>query len=111
MNNKKKSLCVVITTIDSLESAKKMAREIIKNKLAACVNIFPVNSIYYWENKVIEDNEVMLFIKTSEERAIKLRNWLLDNHPYKVPEILIMNAESNADYYDWLTNYIEKENS
>ena len=98
---------ILITTVNALDVAKNIARKIIENKLAACVNIIPVDSVYYWENR-IEEKEFMLLIKTSKERVEALRDWIANNHPYNVPEILLVSAESNKEYFNWLIGYIKE---
>ncbi len=100
---------LVITTIDSRDKAKDMAKEIIKQKLAACVSISSVESIYYWQGKIMEDNEFMLIIKTSRKRLGSLRKWLTENHTYDTPEIVSIKAEANEKYLNWLLSYVESD--
>jgi len=97
---------LLFTTVDSKEKAQKLAREIVEKKLAACVSISEVNSTYYWEKKVVEEREYLLIIKTSKEKLEKLINWLKENHPYQVPELIAIEAEAFEPYLKWLKEYL-----
>lgn len=109
MNKSENLLRILVTTVNTLDAAKNIARKVIENKLAACVNIIPINSIYYWRNKIVDEKEFMLLIKTSAEQVNALREWIINNHPYEVPEILIMYSESNKEYFNWLIGYVKNE--
>ena len=84
-----------------------MADAIVSAKLAACVNIFPeMRSVYFWENKVVRDNEVKLFVKTSSAVAVKAIAFIKERHPYSVPEITTIAADMQPDYWAWLSAYV-----
>ena len=94
------SAVLVLTTIGAEDDARSLARLLVENRLAACVNILPaVTSIYRWEGKVTEDGEQLLVIKTAAERVDALRDALLANHPYNVPELVVVAIESMSDAY------------
>ena len=86
--------------------AAELGRTIVEEKLAACVNIIPkVRSIYRWEGKVEDEEESMLFFKTTDEGQANLTRRLKILHPYEVPEIIafeIRPEEGNPDYLDWI---------
>ena len=98
------SAVLVLTTIGAEDDARSLARLLVENRLAACVNILPaVTSIYRWEGKVTEDGEQLLVIKTAAERVDALRDALLANHPYDVPELVVVAIESMSNEYGaWL---------
>lgn len=84
-----------------------MARALVEKKLAACVNIFPVRSIYFWEDQTQDDDEVMLMIKTTEELKDEVENWIKEIHPYKVPEFLTFRIEGGLEeYLLWVQNTV-----
>ena len=96
---------LVITTIETLEDAKKIAKFLVDNRYAACVNIIPsIISIYYWDDKLNEDNEIMLFIKSAKSFD-ELKNIIKKIHPYEVPEIIKIDIEGNEDYINYLKRY------
>jgi periplasmic divalent cation tolerance protein len=94
----------VLVTVPSLEVGKKIAEGVVKNKLAACVNIIPqVTSIYEWEGKVTEDSELLLIIKTQESRFEELSSFVQANHPYDVPEVIALPIDQGSkSYLDWV---------
>jgi len=80
------SLSLVYTTVATLADAKALARSLVSQKLVACVNIVPaVSSVFIWNGKVEESDEVILFCKVLTERAATAVNALKAEHPYKIP--------------------------
>lgn len=91
-------------TVPDMEIAKKLAHGIISNKLAACVNIIPgITSVYEWESKINEDNELLLMIKTRSSKIDDLVKFVRENHPYDVPEVISTPIEKgNLPYLKWI---------
>ena len=96
---------VVLTTIGTNEAAEKLARELVERRLAACVNIVgPIRSIYRWQQTVHNDQEFLLVIKTTAERAAQLRPVIKELHPYELPECIELAVEGvSEEYLAWLT--------
>ena len=96
---------VVLTTIGTNEAAEKLARELVERRLAACVNIVgPIRSIYRWQQTVHNDQEFLLVIKTTAERAVQLRSVIKELHPYELPECIELPVEGGSEeYLAWLT--------
>lgn len=96
---------VVLTTIGTNEAAEKLARELVERRLAACVNIVgPIRSIYRWQQTVHNDQEFLLVIKTTAERAAQLRSVIKELHPYELPECIELPVEGGSEeYLAWLT--------
>ena len=86
------------------ERATSMARVLVDERLAACVNVIPgVRSIYLWDGKVQEDEEVLCLIKTRPAVFDRARERILALHPYEVPEILAFAVDDgSAAYLEWL---------
>ncbi len=102
------SACVVITTVDSLEIAERMAQAIVSSGLGACVQICPVKSYYQWQGQVQRDDEYRLEIKSLHTAFEPLRALLKGSHPYDTPEIILVPiADANEDYLAWLVDCIE----
>jgi periplasmic divalent cation tolerance protein len=95
---------VVLCTAPDQEQGAKLARGLVENKLAACVNVLPgLRSFFTWQGNVEDDAEVQLFIKTRKARFDEVQRWLNENHPYDVPEMLALPVEAgNKEYVDWL---------
>ncbi|CAF1103851.1 unnamed protein product [Rotaria sordida] len=102
-----------ITTVSTSEVARKLARSLVESHLAACVNIIPnVRSIYEWESTIHEDNELILMIKTRKENVPQLIEFVKNNHPYDVPELIELTINSgNPDYLKWIDGIVKKQPS
>ena len=95
--------CVVFTTVGASFDAAALAKTLVEQRLAACVNIVAeVRSIYRWNEGIDDEREQLLVIKTTEERVEALREALFARHPYDVPEFVVLPAEANGAYARWL---------
>jgi len=95
---------IVLTTIGSESDALALARTLIDERLAACVNVLPAMiSIYRWKGSVEQDHEHQVVIKTSSDRLSALEARLRQLHPYELPEFLVLNlAGGGAAYLAWV---------
>lgn len=98
----KLKLC--LCTAPSEEVAGQLANKWVEAKLAACVNILPqIQSVYKYNGKIENENESLMFIKTSEAGAQKIKSLLEEDHPYKCPEWVELNASDVKDsYLNWV---------
>ncbi len=89
---------------DRVQEARALARELVEQRLAACIWLLPqMESFYRWKGELVEDREVALIIKTHEQVATACLEYLRQNHPYEVPEILVWIPEGvGAAYLEWL---------
>lgn len=92
---------VYVTTVDE-EEASKIAKHLLNKKLIACANFFPMKSVYNWEGKVNEDNEVVLLLKTIEEKFSILKEEIKKIHSYDTPCIAKIPVSFNEEYSEWL---------
>ena len=101
---------VVLVTCGSEEEGLKIARALVEDGLAACVNLIsPVRSIYRWEGKIFDENEWLLIIKTQRERFGELERKVKSLHSYSVPEIISLPIlEGSSSYLDWVKEMTEK---
>ncbi|QWD83586.1 divalent-cation tolerance protein CutA [Polynucleobacter sp. MWH-P3-07-1] len=101
------SLLVVTTSFQTLEQAQTIARQLVENRLAACVQIQQgLYSIYRWDGKICEENEVLLSAKTTAANWEEIRTFIHNNHPYDLPEIM---AFTPIDYEQQYGKWIEAE--
>lgn len=100
----KSKALVVLCSCPDTATAEKLASGLVERGLAACVNILPeIRSIYRWQNKLQKDAEVLMIVKTSRNNYPQLEQWLLQQHPYDVPEVLALPVEEGAEnYLEWL---------
>jgi periplasmic divalent cation tolerance protein len=96
---------IVLVTVQSLAEARKIAKSVVKKRLAACVNILhsPVSSIYRWKKKVETVHEYLLLIKTTADGYAALENEIGRMHSYDLPEIVALPiATGLAEYLAWV---------
>jgi len=94
---------LVLVTAGTEAEAKAIAHALVTEKLAACVNCFPVQSTYTWQGEVHQDAEWQLLIKTNLRRFGELETRIRDLHSYDVPEIIALPIQSgSAPYLAWL---------
>lgn len=95
---------VVLVTAGSKDEGEKLARGVVQEKLAACVNLVPgIKSLYWWEGKIEEADEVLLIMKTTHSRVEALIGWVVSHHSYSVPEVVTLKIEEgNSDYLSWV---------
>src|SRR5579871_3386555 len=95
---------VVLSTCETEEQAKTIARHLVETKLAACVNIVPgAHSVYRWKGAVEEAAEFVLLIKSRRELFAALRVELAKVHSYEVPEVIALQiVDGSEEYLAWL---------
>ena len=101
---KKTSVVVVLVTCPTRTAARKIARHLVTQRLAACVNIVPgMESLFYWQGKLDRCHEVLLIIKTTRAGFERLRCAVLKHHPYDCPEIIALPVEAgHRPYLHWV---------
>jgi periplasmic divalent cation tolerance protein len=104
-------ICRLVLSTAPPDKAPELARALVRERLAACVNVLPgARSFYFWEGKECEDEEALLLIKTTGAAVPRLTERLLELHPYDVPEIVslpLADGEGNARYLDWIGKSVE----
>ncbi len=99
-------LLLVITTESDIINAKKLGKNILKNKLAACINFTEVSSLYWWEERLEETNEIQLLIKTKLNLKSKLLKHIENIHSYNLPEVICIKGSSIKKYFGWLEEVV-----
>lgn len=102
---------LVWTNLPDGESAQALARALVEQRLAACVNVLPgVRSVYRWQGVVEQATEVTLLIKTMPARYAALESAIKSAHPYEVPEIMATPVVAGLPVYlDWVAQETQKE--
>jgi periplasmic divalent cation tolerance protein len=101
-------MLVVFTTVPDREEGEALARELVEKRLAACVQLLPeLTSFYVWEGAVQREPEHLLLIKTTGEKWGSVREFLMENHSYTVPEIVAVETERvSGPYSEWLASVV-----
>ena len=96
---------IIVSTFPSKQSVTSIANQIVKKKLAACVNITKISSVYSWKGKIENKDEYLALFKTTKKNQLALKKELEKLHPYDVAEIAEINVESiNQPYMKWLVD-------
>ena len=94
---------IIISTYPDKKSITSVANEVVKNRLAACVNVTKISSTYTWKGKIENTNEYLALFKTTKKNQNNLKNKIKKTHPYDVPEIAEIDVNSiNQPYMKWL---------
>jgi periplasmic divalent cation tolerance protein len=94
---------ILVLSTASAENAEVIARSLVEEHLAACVNMTPVRSMYYWQGEFSEDTEVMMVIKTMESRKIAVLNKIRELHTYELPEMIVIPVTGGfPPYLTWI---------
>ena len=94
---------MIISTYPNKKSITTIANQLVKKKLAACVNITKISSIYSWEGKIENSSEFIAIFKTTYKNKKILKEKIKETHPYQIPEIAEIDISSmNQPYLKWL---------
>jgi periplasmic divalent cation tolerance protein len=100
---------IVLCSAGSQDEARKIARHLVEQRLAACVNIVPrMESIYGWQGKLESSGEWLLLIKTTVERFPAVRDAIRDLHSYELPECIAISVEDGSSgYLEWIAQSVK----
>jgi len=98
------SFALVMTTTNSKENANAITKALLEKKLAACIQIQPIESHYVWKGEIQQDQEFLLLIKSKATLYKKIENCILQQHAYETPEIIQVPIEKGSNpYLNWIT--------
>ena len=101
---------VITATFPDENSAKNAAGMLVEHRLAACVQMLPINSVYSWKGKVCNDDEVLLVIKSKTELFGEITTTIKDAHVYEVPEIIQLPVINGLpEYLKWIDDNTKRE--
>lgn len=100
-------ICVVTTTVGSIEEANRLARAIVQGELAACVQVDPIAaSIYTWDGQLCAEPEVRLTIKTVAAKLPGLEAFFGQEHPYELPQFAVCEMTASQAYGSWVATSV-----
>ena len=97
-----KNIILIYITNPSKREAKILAKTLLKKRLIACANIFPIDSLYWWKKKIADEREFILIAKTLEKKIKALEKEIEKIQPYSVPCVIKISAHANEKYFRWL---------
>jgi periplasmic divalent cation tolerance protein len=100
---------IVLTTVGAEADAETLARTLVGERLAACVNVLPaMRSVYRWKGAVQTDTERQLVIKTTADHVVSLQERIARLHPYELPEFLVIPCSGGSEaYIGWVRESVE----
>lgn len=100
---------LVYVTTANQEEARRIGRTLVEKRLAACVNIIPiVQSIYWWKEKIYDEEETLMFVKTTKERVEEVIAEVKKLHSYEVPAIDVLDISAgDSDYLNWISKEVK----
>jgi periplasmic divalent cation tolerance protein len=103
-----KAFIVVYVTVSSVDEGRRIARALVEERLAACVNQLPgIRSIYRWQGKIEESTEELLIIKTNKDLFAALQKRVCELHSYAVPEVIAVPVTAGSEpYLQWLDEQV-----
>lgn len=95
---------IIFCTVPDIDTGEQIARRLVEQSLAACVNLIPgVTSVYRWQGQVETGNEVMMKIKAARANYARIESTICSQHPYELPEIIAVSLSNGLDnYLDWV---------
>jgi len=105
------AMLLVTTSMPSVEAAKALAKDLIESRLAACVQLQEgIESLYRWEGKICEEQEVLLSAKTMATKWAEISAFIQEKHPYHLPEILAFSPEQYEHQYGkWVESEVNSK--
>ncbi|MFX0085091.1 MAG: divalent-cation tolerance protein CutA [Candidatus Hodarchaeota archaeon] len=96
----------IYTTFDNIEEAKRIGRILVDEKLVACVNLLPnIVSIYPWEGKIEESEEIIMWCKTRDEKVENIKTVIENYHSYDLPAFIVYPIKTGSEaYLKWITD-------
>lgn len=95
-------VCIVYFTAADEEEGLKIGGNLVEEKLAVCINVFPVKSVYWWKGNVKKSDEVGVFVKTKEELFEKIVKRIRELHSYELPSIEKIDVKSYGEIEKWV---------
>lgn len=98
---------LVYITCISEEQAKGIAGKLLEERLIACANIFPIQSMYWWKDAIQSESEWVAIVKTTDQLWDALQKHVESLHTYEVPCIMKIKVEANAAYEEWIRDSVQ----
>ncbi|MCW5201389.1 MAG: divalent-cation tolerance protein CutA [Candidatus Electrothrix communis] len=99
----KEKYCLIITTYADEDNGKKIIDTLLTERLAACVQVMPIQSYYHWQGEIANDAEKLLLIKTKSALYTKVEKAIIAHHAYELPEVIQLPISAGfSGYLNWL---------
>lgn len=97
--------CIILTTFSEEKNGRRIIDTLIEKRLAACIQVIPIQSFYRWQGEVNRDNEQLMLIKTKQSLYVEVEKFILTQHAYEIPEVVLLPIEHGfAGYLEWISD-------
>jgi len=101
-------MVIIYTTLENTDQAEAIAQTLIDERLIACANFWPISSMYTWNNQLEKTSEIIMWLKTSQEKQEALRKRLPELHPYECPAVITLDAkQDNPAFNQWMQSQMD----
>lgn len=101
--------CVFIyVTASGMDEARRIGATLVRERLAACINVWEMSSAYWWEGELQEDKEAVLLVKTTEANIERVKERILSLHSYQLPCIVWWRVDGHREYCRWIADNVMK---
>lgn len=100
-------MIIVYITCKDEEEAEKISKHLLNKKLIACANIWPIRSLYNWEEKLADEKEIVIVAKSTNEKSEKIIEEVKKIHSYEIPCVEMIESRANKEYEDWVNNEVK----
>ena len=105
----KEKFIIIETTYPNLAKAKNLAKILLTQKLAACVQFLPIKSMYFWEEKIATSSEILVSIKSKNSFYKLIEKTIKEHHDYEIPQILCIDVnQGSAPYLKWIASKMDR---
>ena len=102
-------MIIIYITCKDEDEAKKISRHLLDLRLIACANFFPVQSMYWWQSEITEDNEIALLCKSRKDCFEEIKKEVESIHSYDIPLIEFWSVDGvNKNYFEWMKGELKK---
>ena len=99
-------MVLIYITCKDAKEAQKISEHLLKKRLIACSNMFPIRSMYWWKGKIEKSSEIAILAKTSDGQFEKIKKEVKKIHSYEIPAIVKIQTESEENYQNWVERVI-----
>ncbi|MFV0575370.1 MAG: divalent-cation tolerance protein CutA [Vibrio sp.] len=94
---------IVLTTVNDEDCQQEIIETLLNRKLAACIQVMPINSYYQWQGEINQDQESLLIIKILHRHYLEVETTILEKHTYETPQIVMLPIETGFhEYLQWI---------
>ena len=106
---KKNNFVIIQCTFPDIKSAKKLSKILLSKKLAACIHLQKIESLYIWQENIENAKEISVNIKTKLTNFSKIEKIIKENHPYKLPQVIAVEiTKISPDYLSWIETNLQQ---